>query len=100
MKRVVLREGVTNSVDMFVGVLGHANMQQQVDLAHARLRMRVMDKLEAAKGAPYIDLEDQDHAMLKQVLETATFAIIRRDVLEICDDVINAKDPPNEVATG
>lgn len=66
---------------------------QGANVEDMRRRMRVLDALDAADPTG-MRIEDADHKVLVDAVKVFPFARPNRDLLTICDDIIEAKAPP------
>jgi hypothetical protein len=64
-----------------------------------RAGCRVLDALDKAAGGQLL-LEDADHAVLAKAVTGFTFGAISKDLLTIIDDVLAARAPDAETASG
>lgn len=71
------------------------NPAQGANLSEIRKRTRILDALEKAEPTG-VTLEDADHATLKAIVEDPAqrFIVVNRHLLQICEDIIDAKAPP------
>lgn len=92
MKRVQLRIGGKNqSAPTFKLIMEHSP-QRPLSVPEIRARVKVLDALERLDdGADSIVLEDAEHATLKKGVEDFPWQQASREILDIIDDVIEAK---------
>jgi hypothetical protein len=64
------------------------NKEKGVDIDEMRKGIRILDKLDASNGV--LELEDADYNHLKAKLETMTWGMVDRNLLEFIDTVLNA----------
>jgi len=64
------------------------NREKGVDIDEMRKGIRILDKLDASNGV--LELEDADYDHLKAKLETMTWGMVDRNLLEFIDAVLNA----------
>ncbi len=92
MKLVPLRTGVFNSCTIFLEILGKSTTALAID--ELRKRVRVIEQVEKSVGSDKLILEDADHQCLKDALSSAPFTVAHKELLQIIDDVRDARDPP------
>jgi len=91
MKTVQLRtEGRFKSTDVFRQVID-TSPQKPLSVDEIRKRCRVLDALDKANGI--LELEDIDHLTLKLAIQDFPFNVADRTLLQIIDDVLEAKAP-------
>mgnify|MGYP000901203918 CR=1 FL=1 len=66
---------------------------QGSNLDDMRKRMRVLDALDAADPTG-VSIEDADHKVLVDAVKAFPFVRLSKGLLQICDDIIEAKAPP------
>ena len=66
------------------------NNGQPISIDDQRKRCRVLERLDEAKGAT-LELEDLDHATLKQCMLGVQWTVAKVGLLQIIDDVLDAK---------
>lgn len=97
MKRVNLGKVKFRKVDTFVADLlvqlcevTRTTGNQGFTLGEVRQRIKVIDRLEAAREKPHVDLEDAEYEILKIVIEKSSYDSADRGVIEVADKVLNA----------
>jgi hypothetical protein len=93
MKRIQLRlpPAKNQSAPTFKLIMEHSP-QKPLTVAEIRARVKVLDVLERLEpDADSMVLEDADHQTLKNAIESFPWQQAGRDILEIIDDVLEAK---------
>ena len=92
MKRIQLRkEGKNQSAPTFRAIMEHSP-QKPLSVAEIRARVKVLDKLDALDpDADTLVLEDAEHVTLKKGVEEFPWQQASRELLELIDDVLEAK---------
>lgn len=67
-----------------------SNPMQGFQLTEVRLSVKVLDKLELATDVLY--LEDEEWTALKKRIETFSYGLAHRDVVDMADAVIKAEE--------
>lgn len=67
---------------------------QGFNLGEMRDRIKVLDKLDAAKKTGFVDLEDAEHATLLGALNASSFSLADRGLLDLIDGCMNAAATP------
>jgi hypothetical protein len=95
MKFIPYRDrGTMKTTDVLTLVIAQGQHQQGgVRADEMRQRVRILDALERDKDAPGLQLEDAEHGMLQRLINDFPFSIAHRDLLQIIDDVNEAKPP-------
>lgn len=94
MKRVYLHnQGPFKAVEVITSVLELPSQNQGINYKEMQKRVRVLDVIEAAKSEPFVDLEDADHEHLVQLLHAFQFATARPELLQILNQITNARAP-------
>lgn len=65
-----------------------ADPQRGADIAEMRQSIRLLDALDRADGT--LELEDADYDVLKRKLETFTWGVVDRRIVQLMDDVSGA----------
>ena len=92
MRRIKLRHGGKNpSLPTFKAVL-EISPQKPLSVADIRARVRVIDAIEEAdEQNDTLVLEDAEHQTLKRAVEDFPWQQASRELLELIDDVLEAK---------
>lgn len=103
MKRVFLGEVTINNEATKVSVILASFLRPfdaaQGNLEIMRTRVKIMDKLEAAKDGEFVDLEDAQHSELCNIVRKPPVNIADKAIIEVADKVLNAKEPPKPEKT-
>lgn len=59
-----------------------------------RERLKIVEKLEEAGEAKFVDFEDSDCAALLRIIGNMRFPVANKAVVEIADRIADAKAPP------
>lgn len=93
MKRVMLRDrGMFKAHEVLVGMIKAPTPERGISFQDMHGRMRLLTALERSHDR-YVDLEDADHAVLVQILNTAQFVTATPELYAILNDIANAKAP-------
>ena len=66
------------------------NAQQGATVSEMRARIRVLDALEANTDPDTLRLEDAEHGVLVAALNGFRFARVSKELLQMCDDILEA----------
>ena len=89
MKTIQIRSGDTFSTRKVLADLVGGGQTRPMTPGEMRKRLRILDVLDAATGDSF-QLEDADHALLKEIVGEAVWVVIHRDLIQIIDDVEKA----------
>lgn len=90
MKRITLRTGKHNSIDVFKLVTENSP-QRPFTVDEMRKRVKVVAELDAAKGDTLV-LEDAEHDLLKKALQEFPWNRAEAELLRIIEDGIDARE--------
>jgi hypothetical protein len=91
MKLIPLRDGATFNSRAILAQVAGVSTQRALSVEEIRRRVRILDALDAS--ADHLLLEDADHAALTEALAGFPFAVAHRELLQIIDDVLDARTP-------
>jgi hypothetical protein len=81
------------TLDILRGVVSHPTPGQGgINAADMRSRCRILDILDKADGDSLL-MEDADHAVMSRLMSSYQFNIAHPLLLQIIDDVVEAKEP-------
>lgn len=93
MKSIPLRdEAPFKSIEVITLVVKQPVQGQGINADDMRRRVRLLDALEKADGDSLL-LEDADHAVLVRLINGFQFGTADRRLLQIIDDIADAKAP-------
>lgn len=91
MKLIPLRDGKKFKTINVLNQVVSMSPSRPMDIGEMRKRVRILDALEKAKG--HLILEDADHQVLKAAIESFPWQAADSELLQIIDDVTEAKEP-------
>lgn len=90
MKTIVNQQhGTFRTKDVIATVVGESP-QQGIRVDEMRRRIRILDAV--AKSEDHILLEDEDHKLLKTIMEQFPFSVARKELLAVIDGILEAPD--------
>lgn len=95
MKLIPIREADKFSTLKVIEAVMNSSPQKALTPADMRARFKVMDKVEALqKDATELVLEDAEMKTLLEATTSFPWAVLDRDLLQVIEDMENAKAPP------
>lgn len=95
MRRIPLNSyGQFKTREVIVSILEMPSGNQGINYAEMRKRTRILDALEISKS-PYFDIEDADYEHLVKLMNDFQFAVAKRELARVLDDIEHAKPPPH-----
>jgi hypothetical protein len=97
MKLIPLREssdqfGSRNVLKTIIGI----SPTKAITPIEMAMRLKILDKLEAANDQLAFVLEDAEHQCLKEAITTFPWSVANRNLMQVINDVIEAKEPPRD----
>jgi len=91
MKRILLRVDAKHSSKDVFKLVAENSPQKQISVSDMRKRVKLLEALENSSSETLV-VEDAEWQMLKQALEEFPWSQASKQLLDIIDDVIDAKE--------